>query len=115
MPCLAPTCAQFGRYILHVLLTLRMRAAATNTAVAEVHSLAGLTAPEISYAPASKAPVKKRGAVIGSAPQLNSQGLMAAAELAKEKEVARLKQVRSNSETGGRCYGWSMMRWSVRL
>ncbi|KAK9805991.1 hypothetical protein WJX73_001355 [Symbiochloris irregularis] len=68
--------------------------AATNSAVAEVQALASLTAPEISHDPTTTpAPMaKKRGAIIGSAPQLNAQGLMAAAELAKEKEAARLKQ-----------------------
>lgn len=68
-------------------------AAATNEAVAEVQALASLTAPELNYEPLAKAPVRQKGAVIGSAPKLNSQGLMAAAELAREKEAARLKQV----------------------
>lgn len=66
--------------------------AATNEAVAEVQALASLTAPELNYEPLAKAPVRQKGAVIGSAPKLNSQGLMAAAELAREKEAARLKQ-----------------------
>ena len=67
-----------------------MCAAATNTAVAEVQALSSLHAPELKPAPEA---VKKRGAIIGSAPQLNAQGLLAAAELAKEREAAKLKQV----------------------
>ena len=68
-------------------------AAATNSALADVQALATLSAPEVSYEPLAKAPVRRQGAIIGSAPKLNAQGLIAAAELAREKEAARLKQV----------------------
>ena len=79
---------------------LRLRipfcAAATNAAVEQVwtqqHSLADLQAPEIAYQ-VKAAPAKKRGAVIGSAAKLSSEGLMAAAKLAKEKEEQRRAQV----------------------
>ena len=71
-------------------------AAATNAAVQqELHqqqSLADLHAPEATYLVKS-APAKKRGAVIGSAAKLSSEGLMAAAKLAKEKEERRRAQV----------------------
>ena len=60
------------------------------------HSLADLQAPEIAYQ-AKAAPAKKRGAVIGSAAKLSSEGLMAAAKLAKEKEEQRRAQVWSCS------------------
>ena len=84
-------------------------AAATNSAVAEVQALATLTAPEVSYEPLAQAgAVKRRGAIIGSAPKLNAEGLIAAAELAREKEAARLKQVSPGSadETSGGPTGW---------
>ena len=55
-----------------------------------MQALSSLHAPELKPAPEA---VKKRGAIIGSAPQLNAQGLLAAAELAKEREAAKLKQV----------------------
>ena len=73
--------------------------------MAEVQALATLTAPEISHEPTVKAPpAKKRGATIGSAPQLNAQGLIAAAELAREKEVVRLRQVRGAWPASDECW-----------
>ena len=57
-------------------------------------SLADLHAPEATYQVKS-APIKKRGAVIGSAAKLSSEGLMAAAKLAREKEERKRAQVRS--------------------
>ena len=57
-------------------------------------SLADLHAPEATYQVKS-APTKKRGAVIGSAAKLSSEGLMAAAKLAREKEERKRAQVRS--------------------
>lgn len=56
--------------------------------------------PQPSPAPAQKANEKKRGAVIGAAPKLNSQGLMAAVHAAEEKErmqKALLAQKQSNA------------------
>ena len=73
-----------------VMLTPKLFAAAANTAVAEVQARASLHAPELKAAPAL---AQKRGAVIGAKPQLSAQGLLAAAELAKEREAARVKQV----------------------
>ncbi len=59
------------------------------------HSLADLHAPEVTYE-VKKAPVaRKRGAVIGSAPKLNAEGLLAAARAAQEKEDRQRAQVRS--------------------
>lgn len=55
-------------------------------------SLEGLHAPEIAYQ-VKAAPAKKRGAVIGSAAKLSSKRLMAAAELAREKEESKRAQV----------------------
>ena len=55
-------------------------------------SLADLHAPEVTYQVKS-APTKKRGAVIGSAAKLSSEGLMAAAKLAREKEERKRAQV----------------------
>ena len=55
-----------------------------------MQALSALHAPELKPAPAA---AQKRGAIIGSAPQLNAQGLLAAAELAKEREAAKLKKV----------------------
>ncbi len=85
------------------LLRVSLCAAATNAAVEQAwvqqHSLADLQAPEIAYQ-VKAAPAKKRGAVIGSAAKLSSEGLMAAAKLAKEKEEQRRAQVRS-------CLGFS--------
>ena len=73
-------------------------AAATDAAVQQEwhqqQSLADLHAPEATYQVKS-APTKKRGAVIGSAAKLSSEGLMAAAKLAKEKEERKRAQVRS--------------------
>ena len=70
-------------------------AAASHTD-AQQHSLAELHAPEAAYelkpAPAA---ARKKGAIIGSAPQLSSEGLMAAARLAQAKELHRKMQVRS--------------------
>ena len=68
----------------------------TNAAVehAQSQSLADLHAPEITYQ-VKAAPAKKRGAVIGSAAKLSSEGLMAAAKLAKEKEELKRAQVLS--------------------
>lgn len=58
------------------------------------HSLAELHAPEVAYelkpAPAA---ARKKGPIIGSAPQLSSEGLMAAARLAQAKEAQRKAQV----------------------
>lgn len=61
---------------------------------AQSQSLADLHAPEITYQ-VKAAPAKKRGAVIGSAAKLSSEGLMAAAKLAKEKEELKRAQVLS--------------------
>ena len=73
-------------------------AAATTAAVQQEwhqqQSLAGLHAPEATYQ-VKLAPTKKRGAVIGSAAKLSSEGLMAAAKLAREKEERKRAQVRS--------------------
>ena len=65
-------------------------AAAAQAAVAEVQNRSSLHAPEVESSPA---PVQKRGAVIGAKPQLSASGLLAAAQLAKEKETARLQEV----------------------
>ena len=61
---------------------------------AQSRSLADLHAPEITYQ-VKAAPAKKRGAVIGSAAKLSSEGLMAAAKLAKKKEELKRAQVLS--------------------
>ena len=75
-------------------------AAASNAAVESAriqqHSLADLQAPEIAYE-VKAAPAKKRGAVIGSAAKLSSEGLMAAAKLARQKEEQKLAQVSSTA------------------
>jgi hypothetical protein len=60
--------------------------------VSQQQSLGDLHAPEATYQ-IKKAPAKKRGAVIGSAPKLNSEGLLAAARAAKEKEERQKAQV----------------------
>jgi hypothetical protein len=65
-------------------------AAATDAAVGHrqtLQSLADLHAPEVSYE-MKKAPAKKRGAVIGAAPKLNSEGLLAASRAAQDKQKA---------------------------
>lgn len=63
-----------------------MCAAATDAAVSQQHQmLSDLHAPEITYE-IKKAPAKKQGAVIGSAPKLNPEGLLAAARAAEERE-----------------------------
>lgn len=62
-------------------------------AAAQQQSLADLQAPEATYQ-IKKAPAKKRGAIIGSAPKLNSEGLLAAARAAQEKEERQRAQVR---------------------
>ena len=75
-------------------------AAATNAAVEAVwtqqQSLAELHAPEIGYQ-VKTAPAKKRGAVIGSAAKLSSEGLMAAAKLARDKEERKRAEVCSSA------------------
>ncbi len=66
-----------------------MDAAATDAAVIHQHQhqqLSNLHAPEVVMYKIKKAPPKKRGAIIGSAPKLNSEGLLAAARAAQEKE-----------------------------
>ncbi len=61
------------------------RAESTTAAVAAAQSLDHLHAPEVTV----KAPgVKKKGAVIGSAPKLSHEGLVAAAKAAEEKVAA---------------------------
>ena len=75
-------------------------AAATNAAVELVwtqqQSLAELHASEIGYQ-VKTAPAKKRGAVIGSAAKLSSEGLMAAAKLARDKEERKRAEVCSST------------------
>ena len=70
-----------------------------------MQALSALHAPELKPAPAA---AQKRGAIIGSAPQLNAQGLLAAAELAKEREAAKLKKVLLASM----CPGWGVW-WAL--
>ena len=62
-------------------MTRCISAAAT---ASSTHSMSTLHAPEIEYKPPSNA--KKRGAVIGSAPKLNPEGVLAAVREAKAKE-----------------------------
>lgn len=61
-------------------------------------SLGDLHAPEATYE-IKKAPAKKKGAVIGSAPKLNSEGLLAAARAAQEKEERQKAQVSRHFST----------------
>lgn len=77
---------------LHVLLCHVLRddccfcsAESTSAAVAAAQSLEHLHAPEVTV---KAAPVKKKGAVIGSAPKLSHEGLVAAAKAAEEKAAA---------------------------
>lgn len=58
------------------------------------HGLADLHAPEVTYKVKNAPAAKKRGAVIGSAPKLNAEGLLAAARAAQEKEERQRAQVR---------------------
>ncbi|EIE24714.1 hypothetical protein COCSUDRAFT_41038 [Coccomyxa subellipsoidea C-169] len=66
-------------------------AADGQVAAAQQQSLADLQAPEATYQ-IKKAPAKNRGAIIGSAPKLNSEGLLAAARAAQEKEERQRAQ-----------------------
>ena len=60
-------------------------AEATTAAVAAAQSLEGLHAPEVTVKALGP---KKKGAVIGSAPKLSHEGLVAAAKAAEEKVAA---------------------------
>ncbi|KAK9816422.1 hypothetical protein WJX72_000054 [[Myrmecia] bisecta] len=77
--------------------------AAINAAVeAEALSLQYLTAPEAKLPDeAPKAAAKKRGAIIGAAPKLNPEGLLAAAREAQERsqqqQAELLKQQKANA------------------
>lgn len=57
--------------------------------------MSSLHAPEVEYKPPPEA--KKRGAVIGSAPKLNPEGVLAAAREAKAKEKEQQRLVRQAS------------------
>ena len=59
-------------------------AESTTAAVATAQAVEPLHAPEVTIKPA----VKKKGAVIGSAPKLSHEGLVAAAKAAEEKAAA---------------------------
>lgn len=69
-----------------------MAGAAVAQAAAQAAALAQLHAPEVTYQPKA-APARKRGAVIGSKPQLNAQGLLEQVQLNKEREDAQRAQV----------------------
>lgn len=60
-------------------------------------STADLHAPEVEYRPPPEA--KKRGAVIGSAPKLNPEGILAAAREAKEREEQLKRKVRTLAQS----------------
>ena len=68
-----------------LLIFLTLCAESTTAAVAASQFVAPLHAPEVTI----KAPsAKKKGAVIGSAPKLSHEGLVAAAKAAEEKAAA---------------------------
>jgi len=71
----------------------RAAAAGAAVAVAQAAALAELHAPEVAYQPRA-APARRRGAVIGSAPQLNAQGLLEQVALNKQREDAQRAQAR---------------------
>lgn len=62
-------------------------------AAAQAAALAELHAPEVTYQPKA-APAGRRGAVIGSKPQLSAQGLLEHVQLNKEREDAQRAQAR---------------------
>jgi hypothetical protein len=66
---------------------------AAATRVSTAKALASLTAPEVNYEPPKDPAARKKGAVIGAAPVLNPEGLLAAAHIAQEKELLRKQQV----------------------
>lgn len=47
----------------------------------------------MNYEPPKDPAARKKGAVIGAAPVLNPEGLLAAAHIAQEKELLRKQQV----------------------
>jgi hypothetical protein len=69
---------------------------ATDHAVAQAQqqSLAALLAPEARYELRAAPDLKKRTAVIGSAPQLSAEGLLAAARAAQQKDAQQRAQAR---------------------
>ncbi len=73
-------------------------AESTTAAVAAAQSLNQLHAPEVTVKISS---TKKKGAVIGSAPKLSHEGLMAAAKAAEEKAAAekRAQQLAAKKAT----------------
>ena len=70
-----------------------MAGAAAAQAAAQAAALAELHAPEVAYQPKA-APAGRRGAVIGSKPQLSAQGLLEHVQLNKEREDAQRAQAR---------------------
>jgi len=77
----------------------RAAAAGAAVAVAQAAALAELHAPEVAYQPRA-APARRRGAVIGSAPQLNAQGLLEQVALNKQREDAQRAQARLRAWRG---------------
>ena len=72
-------------------------------AQAQQQSLADLAAPEAAYELRPAPAVRKRTAVIGSAPQYSSEGLMAAAR------AAELKDAQQRAQVGG----WHVIIFSI--
>lgn len=58
-----------------------------------MHHSSELHAPEVEYKPPPEA--RKKGAIIGSAPKLNPEGILTAAREAKAREEAQKRKVSS--------------------
>ncbi|KAK9819581.1 hypothetical protein WJX81_006628 [Elliptochloris bilobata] len=94
-----------------------MADAAAAQAAAQAAALAQLHAPEVVYQPKA-APARKRGAVIGSKPQLNAQGLLEHVQLNKEREdAARAQEAKDakNARAAARASGVAAPRAAVSV